>query len=61
MFMVELGDGAGPPQAYRVCARCPVRGECLDEAVAHNWSGIWGGTNQRQRLQLRRRRRADVG
>jgi WhiB family transcriptional regulator, redox-sensing transcriptional regulator len=41
--------------AKRVCARCPVRKECLEWAMAQDSSlvGIWGGTGQRERARLR--------
>jgi WhiB family redox-sensing transcriptional regulator len=45
-------------QARRICARCPVRAQCLKFAMdipeAH---GIWGGTTPQERLRQRRRER----
>jgi WhiB family redox-sensing transcriptional regulator len=35
-----------------VCAQCPVRGECLEWALAHGEEGIWGGTTREERDQL---------
>ncbi len=44
--------------ARAVCAGCPVRGECLDFALAHNEKfGVWGGLSERERRRVRRGRR----
>lgn len=40
--------------ARRICSTCPVAGECLAFAVEHHEQGIWGGTDDRQRAQMRR-------
>ena len=43
---VPDSEPAGDPNvqaAKRVCARCPVRAECLEDAVQHGDSGIRGG------------------
>ena len=38
-----------------LCARCPVRQECLAVALADpDLQGLWGGTNDQERRQLRR-------
>lgn len=43
--------------AKRVCVGCPATGDCLAYALAHNERfGVWGGTSERQRVVLRRRR-----
>ncbi len=42
--------------AKRVCRHCPVRYECLVEALdgpVH--TGVWGGMSERERRQLLRR------
>ncbi|WP_055702959.1 WhiB family transcriptional regulator [Streptomyces silaceus] len=47
--------------AKRICARCPVKRECLDWALGTGQtSGVWGGTCEEERTALRRaeRRRA---
>src|SRR5687767_10551603 len=37
---------------------CPVRGECLDYALARNEPfGVWGGLSERERAKVRRERR----
>lgn len=42
--------------ALAVCATCPVAAHCLLEAMAVGTSlhGIWGGTTERRRRQLRK-------
>lgn len=43
-------------QAKAICARCPVRRECLQYALAtHQIHGVWGGTSEEERHQLRSR------
>jgi WhiB family redox-sensing transcriptional regulator len=50
--------GASVREAKAVCAGCPVRAECLEYAMQFNHlSGVWGGLSERERRQLRRRRR----
>ena len=45
--------------AKRVCAQCPAKRPCLDFAIATNQdSGIWGGTSEDERRQIRRANRA---
>ncbi len=44
-------------QAKEVCARCPVRQECLEWALDnHQSAGIWGGLDEEERRILRRSR-----
>lgn len=42
------------PRAQAACDRCPVRPECLDDAVRHGDVGTRGGTSSHQRRQLKR-------
>lgn len=42
-------------QARAICARCLVRSECLDQAVANGEAGVWGGTDEAERRDLRKR------
>lgn len=45
--------------ARRVCARCAVRVECRESAIAEpGLQGFWGGTSERDRRLIRRERRA---
>ena len=45
--------------AKAICARCPVRLDCLDYALEHDERfGIWGGLNEDERRALLRQRRA---
>lgn len=56
VFFPERGDSC--VAAKKVCAGCPVRGECLDFALAHGEKfGIWGGKSERERSRLRAARR----
>ncbi len=42
-------------RAKAVCADCPVRAACLEFALAtHQDYGVWGGTSETGRYQLRR-------
>ena len=50
--------GAGVDAARRVCMQCPVRVQCLDYALNHQIDhGVWGGTSERERRRILRRRR----
>lgn len=45
--------------ATALCAKCPVREECLEYALERNIDhGIWGGESARERRKIRRQRRA---
>jgi WhiB family redox-sensing transcriptional regulator len=56
MFFPELGQPSAP--AKKICAGCEVRTECLDYAMDNGeLFGIWGGTSERERKAMRRRRR----
>lgn len=48
--------------AKAVCARCPVRMECLDHAlVTRETHGVWGGFNEMERRRLLRARTLEAG
>lgn len=55
-------DRGGPStaiaaQAKAICAACPVRTECLEEAIRDNEEyGVRGGMTPRERRRLRRER-----
>jgi WhiB family transcriptional regulator, redox-sensing transcriptional regulator len=61
LFFPISGKGPGDRQVARakmICARCPVRQECLEFAMSHDQTyGIWGGTTVEDRQRDRRRRR----
>lgn len=40
--------------AKSICADCPVTDECLAFALSHGERGVWGGTNEGERLVLLR-------
>ncbi len=45
-----------------ICARCPVRDECLEYALRiREPHGIWGGLNEMERRLLLRERARRVG
>jgi WhiB family redox-sensing transcriptional regulator len=47
--------------AKSICARCPVRVECLDYAIrTREPHGIWGGLNELERRILLRHRERDL-
>jgi WhiB family transcriptional regulator, redox-sensing transcriptional regulator len=50
-------QGAEQHKAKAVCGACPVRAECLAEALDNKveW-GVWGGLTERERRALLRRR-----
>ncbi|MEX0834882.1 MAG: WhiB family transcriptional regulator [Nitriliruptor sp.] len=42
--------------ALKVCARCPVKDQCLTYAISHDIDhGVWGGLTERQRRAFARR------
>ena len=50
-------DGELLPSMFRMCMDCPVRLQCLGEALGHEERsdcGVWGGTNPDQRRRIRR-------
>lgn len=49
--------GAEQNRAKQICVGCPVRTECLAEALDNQveW-GVWGGMTERERRALLRRR-----
>ena len=50
-------EGTGVAMAVRICARCPVQERCLEYALYHHIKhGVWGGTSERERRRIARRR-----
>lgn len=47
--------GANAQEAKKICFRCPVKDECLTEAIRYRVPyGIWGGKSPNERQRLRR-------
>lgn len=58
-FFPDALDGVIAAQA--VCKRCTVRGACLSYALDNRIEhGIWGGTSERERVRIRRKRRTSL-
>lgn len=51
---VFFSDDLGP--ARRICAGCPVRVECLEYGLDNYEAGMWGGTTEKERRNMRRER-----
>ena len=50
-------DGELLPSMFVMCMGCPVRDECLMEALHHedrSDAGVWGGTDPEQRRLIRK-------
>lgn len=55
-LFTEPGNSADAHQALATCATCSVRAACLEIALAHDAEadvGIWGGTTEPTRHQIR--------
>ncbi|MBT2368874.1 WhiB family transcriptional regulator [Streptomyces sp. ISL-10] len=52
-----FADSTGQNRAKAVCTGCPVRTECLADALDNRveW-GVWGGMTERERWTLLRRK-----
>lgn len=46
------------PVLRRICAHCPVKDDCLREAIERDEWGVWGGTTTAERRLLARGVRA---
>ncbi|WP_129339743.1 WhiB family transcriptional regulator [Cellulomonas endophytica] len=50
-------EGSAQREARSVCERCPVRLQCLADALDNRMDfGVWGGMTERERRALLRRR-----
>jgi hypothetical protein len=50
------GRGQIPIDGLRICTNCPVRDDCLDEALATDTLDddlVWGGTTPKNRAEVR--------
>lgn len=55
-------QGAAQRNARQVCFTCPVRLECLIEALETRMEfGVWGGLTERERRAMQRANTADGG
>lgn len=62
LFFPSRGETIKISQAKAICRECPVRVACLDYAVeAGERFGVWGGTCERERRRIWRRRRQERG
>lgn len=53
-----VGDTQAAEAARAVCVGCPVKGPCLDYALANReHQGIWGGLTDKERRKEAKRRR----
>ncbi len=51
-------DGIGVQNAQKTCSECPVKDPCLEYALVNQVDhGVWGGTSERERRRILRRRR----
>jgi WhiB family transcriptional regulator, redox-sensing transcriptional regulator len=54
-------DGVGVEVAKRICEECPAKAPCLEYALTHRIDhGVWGGTSERQRRRILKKRRLDL-
>jgi Transcription factor WhiB len=54
-------DQLNVTRAKAMCARCPIRQQCLDYAIdSHEAYGIWAGTSEEERRLIAARRLRDL-
>jgi WhiB family redox-sensing transcriptional regulator len=54
-------DGVGVEVAKRICNECPAQAPCLEYALTNRIDhGVWGGTSERQRRRILKKRRLDL-
>ncbi|HEX9991619.1 MAG TPA: WhiB family transcriptional regulator [Acidimicrobiales bacterium] len=58
LFFPTRGDTSALRAAKAICARCPVRERCLEDALAAplDRCGVFGGTTSKERARIRRER-----
>lgn len=60
LFLLDKSESGDVPKAKAVCRRCPVREDCLEEALTPVYVGenvvktvgVWGGFSEKQRREL---------
>jgi len=61
IFFPERGDSLTLASARAVCRDCDVQVECLEYALDYGERmGVWGGTSERDRQKIRKRRAAEA-
>lgn len=63
MFFTEQSDEnyqRDTTMAKTVCGRCVYKVECLEWAMESREMGVWGGTSDLDRRQLRRKNRSSL-
>ena len=54
-------DGVGVQVARAICLDCPQQSLCLEYALTNRIDhGVWGGTSERERRRILKRRRLAV-
>jgi WhiB family redox-sensing transcriptional regulator len=54
-------DGVGVNVARAICSDCPQQAPCLEYALTNRIDhGVWGGTSERERRRILKRRRLTV-
>lgn len=55
-------DGVGVDRARKICKTCSVSEQCIEYALEHRIDhGVWGGTSERERRRILKRRRVELG
>jgi len=49
------GKGSSPAAARKVCARCPVTAQCLEDALRTGAGGVRGGLTEHERRSMQPR------
>ena len=52
LFFPETLMAPPSSEAVAVCASCPVKDQCLRDAVSREEYGYWGGTTHAERMQM---------
>lgn len=56
LFFPQYDSPSSTELAIKICDGCTFRAECLDWALDHNETGVWGGTSETTRRSLKRSR-----
>jgi len=57
LFFPAEKDRPAVMQAKAICATCPVKNECRQEAINNHERGVWGATTDTERQPPRQRRK----